>query len=111
MSHPPADHPVNRSRQFFKRALKLPFAVVIEDGVVGREVFREHSTLTACFDDIHDGIHKVAERIFSLPVFGIQNNFGNLPPFISKVSWILLYDRIELIVIKSWKCLSQSFDF
>ena len=92
---------MNRSRQFFKRALMLPLVVVIEAGVVGREVFREHSTLTACLDDIHNGIHNVAKRIFSLPVFGIQNNFSNLPLFISKVSWILLHDRIELIVIKS----------
>ena len=78
--------------QFLKYALQLPFVEVVEDGVVGRKVPREHTPLAPCFDDVHDSIHNVPERVFSFAMLRIQDIFSNLPLFISKVSWILTHN-------------------
>ena len=59
---------------------------LLEDGVVGRKVLGKHSPLTACFHHIHDCIHNLPKRVFSLPLLRIQDNFCNLPLFISEVS-------------------------
>ena len=48
--------------------------------------------LTSHFDDIHDCIHVVPERIFSLTVLRILNIFGNLPLSIRKVGWISFHN-------------------
>ena len=43
----------------FKHALQFPFVEVVEDGVKGREVPREHTPLAPRFDYVHDSIHNV----------------------------------------------------
>ena len=43
-------------------------------------------------DYVHDSIHSVPKRVFSFAMLRIQDNFGNLPLFISEVSWILTHN-------------------
>ena len=76
----------------FKHALQFPFVEVVEDGVKGREVPREHTPLAPRFDYVHDSIHNVPKRVFSFAMLRIQDYFGNLPLFISEVSWILTHN-------------------
>lgn len=90
--HLPADDDMQGVDQFLKYALQLPFVEVVEDGVVGRKVPREHTPLAPCFDDVHDSIHNVPERVFSFAMLRIQDIFSNLSLFISKVSWILTHN-------------------
>ena len=59
---------------------------MVEDSVVGRKVFGKHSPLTACFHHVHDSVHYLPKRVFSLAMLRIQDNFSNLPLFISEVS-------------------------
>ena len=76
----------------FKHALQFPFVEVVEDGVKGREVPREHTPLAPRFDYVHDSIHNVPKRVFSFAMLRIQGNFSNLPLFISEVSWRLTHN-------------------
>lgn len=91
-SHHLADDDMQCVDLLLKYALQLPFVEVVEDGVVGRKVSREHSPLAPRFDYVHDSIHNVPERVFSFAMLRIQNNFSNLPLFISEVSWILTHN-------------------
>ena len=90
-SHP-SDDDMKGIKQLFKHALQFPFVEVVEDGVKGREVPREHTPLAPRFDYVHDSIHNVPKRVFSFALLRIQDNFGNLLLFISEVSWILTHD-------------------
>ena len=60
----------------FKHALQFPFVEVVEDGVKGREVPREHTPLAPRFDYVHDSIHNVPKRVFSFAMLRIQDNSG-----------------------------------
>ena len=90
-SHP-SDDDMKGIKQLFKHALQFPFVEVVEDGVKGREVPREHTPLAPRFDYVHDSIHNVPKRVFSFAMLRIQDYFGNLPLFISEVSWILTHN-------------------
>ena len=43
------------------------------------------SSRRRCFHQIHDSIHNLPKRVFSLLLLRIQDNFSNLPLFIRKV--------------------------
>ena len=66
--------------------------LLVYEGVKGREVPREHTPLAPRFDYVHDSIHNVPKSVFSFAMLRIQDNFGNLPLFISEVSWILTHN-------------------
>ena len=92
-SHPsPSYDDMKGIKQLFKHALQFLFVEVVEDGVKGREVPREHTPLAPRFDYVHDSIHNIPKRVFSFAMLRIQGNFSNLPLFISEVSWILTHN-------------------
>ena len=90
-SHP-SDDDMKGIKQLFKHALQFPFVEVVKDGVKGREVPRKHTPLAPRFDYVHDSINNVPKRVFSFAMLWIQDNFSNLPLFISEVSWILTHN-------------------
>ena len=90
--HQLADDNMQGVDQLLKYALQLPFVEVEADGVEGRKVPREHTPLAPRFDYVHDSIHNVPERVLSFAMLRIQDNFSNLPLFISEVSWILTHN-------------------
>ena len=64
-----------------------------EQALASLDSIRRTTLITAPrFDYVHDSIHSVPKRVFSFAMLRIQDNFGNLPLFISEVSWILTHN-------------------
>lgn len=85
-----------------KYAFQLPFFEVVEDCAEGRKFHREHTALASRFDYTHDSVHNVPEIVLSFGMLRIQDNFSNLPLFISKVSCILTcsFNWMVLIMLR-----------
>ena len=64
-----------------------------EQALASLDSIRRTTLITAPrFDYVHDSIHSVPKRVFSFAMLRIQDNFSNLPLFISEVSWILTHN-------------------
>ena len=64
-----------------------------EQALASLDSIRRTTLITAPrFDYVHDSIHSVPKRVFSFAMLRIQDNFGNLPLFISVVCLLLTLD-------------------